>query len=257
MAKHLVIPDCQVKAGVPIEHLYWCGQYIVDKKPDTVIMLGDFADMPSLSSYDKRGSKNFENRRYKDDLAAVQRGMKALMTPLREYNANAQKTKHAKYNPRLVMLYGNHEDRITRAINDDPAHLDGIISLDDLLYTEWGWECIPFLVPIIIDGVLYIHYMPTGKLGKPCESAKMLITKHHMSIVVGHTQGRDFSSGKRGDGKPLTAIIAGSFYQHDEEYMPHPTNQHWRGIYVLHEVNDGQFDEMAVSLDYLRRKYGN
>ena len=48
MKKHLVIPDCQVKSDVPLENLEWIGRYIVDKKPDVIINIGDFADMPSL-----------------------------------------------------------------------------------------------------------------------------------------------------------------------------------------------------------------
>jgi hypothetical protein len=30
----------------------------------------------------------------------------------------------------------------------------------------------------------------------------------------------------------------------------------WRGIWMLHEVDDGAFDEMPVSLNYLRKRYG-
>ena len=51
MAKHLIIPDTQCKDGDNFEFLSWIGQYILDQKPDTVIHLGDFADMESLSSY--------------------------------------------------------------------------------------------------------------------------------------------------------------------------------------------------------------
>ena len=68
-------------------------------------------------------------------------------------------------------------------------------------------------------------------------------------------QGRDIAYGKRANGKSITAIIAGSFYQHDESYLNPITNSVWRGIYVLNEVKDGSFDEMAVSIGYLRRKY--
>jgi hypothetical protein len=32
-------------------------------------------------------------------------------------------------------------------------------------------------------------------------------------------------------------------------------NHYWRGIVVLHEVNDGCFDEMFVSLDFLKKRY--
>jgi len=258
MAKHLYIPDTQVREGVPLEHLSWCGQYIVDKKPDVVVMGGDWEDMPSLSDYDKKGSKNFENRRYKKDLDAGQRGMALLMMPLVRYNHIAKSHKHAQYKPRLVMLGGNHgEGRITRAINADPAHLEGLISVEDVMYKDWGWEYVPFLQPINIDGIMYCHYFPTGVMGRPATKASALLSKFHMSCVAGHQQGRDIAYGQRADGKTITALIAGSFYQHDEEYLNPISNRHWRGIYVFHEVNEGQFDEMAVSIDYLRRKYGS
>ena len=61
---------------------------------------------------------------------------------------------------------------------------------------------------------------------------------------------------KRGDGRSITAIIAGSFYQHDEAYLTPMANNCWRGIVMLNEVRDGQFDEMFVSLNYLRKRYG-
>ena len=54
----------------------------------------------------------------------------------------------------------------------------------------------------------------------------------------------------------MTAIISGSFYQHDYKYLSPFTNRHWRGTYFLHEVRDGQFDEMALSIGFLKRRYG-
>ena len=75
--KHLIIPDTQVKRGVDLSYLEWIGKYIVDKKPDVIVQIGDFADMPSLSSYDV-GKKSFEGRRYKDDIEAAREGMDIL-----------------------------------------------------------------------------------------------------------------------------------------------------------------------------------
>ena len=54
----------------------------------------------------------------------------------------------------------------------------------------------------------------------------------------------------------MTALIAGSFYQHDEAYLNAQSNKHWRGVYMLHEVDNGYFHEMAVSIDFLKAKYG-
>ena len=77
-----------------------------------------------------------------------------------------------------------------------------------------------------------------------------------MSCVAGHLQGKQISTEVRADGKQITCIITGSCYEHDEDYMGPQGNKHWRGLVVLHEVNDGQFDEMFVSLSYLKERYG-
>ena len=255
MSKHLYIPDTQDGPGRPKEHLGWVGHYIVDKQPDVVVMGGDFATMDSLSSYDKKSGRAFEGRRYKADIKSAREAMAALLLPLREYQNWTVSSHKPRYEPRLVMTLGNHEDRITRAINDDPHTLEGVISLADLEYERLGWEVYPFLEPVVIDGVAYCHYFVSGSMGRPISSARALLTKKHMSCIAGHQQGRDVATSEKADGSRITAIIAGSFYQHDEDYLGPQANKHWRGVVMLHEVNNGQFDEMFVSLDYLRRKY--
>tara|TARA_R110000824_G_scaffold165089_1_gene341661 strand:- start:1049 stop:1819 length:771 start_codon:yes stop_codon:yes gene_type:complete len=251
--KHLIIPDTQVKPDVDLSYLEWIGQYIVEKKPDVLIQIGDFADMPSLSSYDI-GKKSFEGRRYKDDIKAAVEGMDILLAPLRDYNEKCRKDKKKQYRPRMVLTLGNHENRIDRATEGDPK-LYGTIGIDDLRYAEAGWEVFDFLDPVIIDGVVYSHYLVSGVMGRPIGSASSMISKTHQSCVVGHQQGRQVAYGRRADGSAITCIIAGSCYLHNEEYMGNQGNNHWRGLVVLHEVKDGQFDEMFVSLDYLRKKY--
>ena len=73
---------------------------------------------------------------------------------------------------------------------------------------------------------------------------------------MGHVQDRDIAFQQRADGKRMTGIFAGIYYEHDEAYLNPQTNGSWRGIWMLHEVKDGAFDEMPVSLDYLKSKYG-
>ncbi len=95
-----------------------------------VVRIGDFADMPSLSSYDQR-QEVVEGRRYTNDIDASRQAMDALLQPLQEFNQNAAKNHKQRYKPRLVLTLGNHEDRINRAINND-AKLEGLISTNDL-----------------------------------------------------------------------------------------------------------------------------
>lgn len=253
MTKHLVIPDCQVKPGHSTEYLTSIGNYIVDKQPDVVVCIGDFADMESLSSYDK-GKKSFEGRRYKADIEATHAAMENLLRPIRDHNIRQNRKHKAQYRPRMVLTLGNHEDRINRAVNND-AVLDGTIGINDLRYAAFGWEVHPFLDVVVIDGVAYSHYFTSGVMGRPVGTASALLSKKHMSCVAGHQQGRQIATAVRADGKMMTAIIAGSCYEHDEDYMGPQGNKHWRGIVMLHEVNDGSFDEMFVSLSYLKTKY--
>lgn len=254
--KILVLPDTQVKDGHDYSYLTQIGQYVTEKKPDIIVCLGDWADMPSLSSYDV-GKKSFEGRRYKTDVVASRRAMDAFMAPLQAYNARAAKNHKERYNPRLVLTLGNHENRINRAINDDPK-LDGTISVDDLGYQEYGWEVVPFLDVIVVSGIAFSHYFTTGLAGRPAATASAQLTKKHMSCIAGHQQGLQIATAHRADGIRLTSIIAGSCYTHDEDYMSSQGNQHFRGFLVLHDVTpEGQFDLMSVSLSYLDKKYNN
>lgn len=250
---HLVIPDVQYKDGHSVDYLNKLGQYIVRKRPDTIVCLGDFADMPSLSSYDV-GKRTFEGRRYVKDIEAAQEGMKALLTPLWDFNAKAKKNKEKLYKPRMVLTLGNHENRINKAVNNDPK-LEGVLSVNDLKYEEFGWEVVPFLEVKVIDGVAYSHYFVTGLLGRPVTTASACLSKKHQSCIQGHQQGLQIATSFKADGTPITAVIAGSFYEHDEDYMGPQGNKHWRGFLMLHEVNDGAFDLMPVSLNFLNKRY--
>jgi hypothetical protein len=253
LSKILVIPDTQVKDGVPLEHLEWAGNYAAIKKPDVIVHIGDYADMESLGLYDV-GKKQFEGRRYRKDIDAAIQGMDMFMGPINAEQERLRKNKEKLWKPRRIITLGNHEDRINRAVESDPK-LEGVLSLKDLKYEEYGWEVVPYLEPIVVDGVAFCHIFTSGILGKPVTSAQALLNKKHMSCVMGHVQGRQIAYGTRADGKQMTGLFVGGFYQHDENYLKWQGNKHWRGIWMLHEVNDGSFDEMPISLAFLKRKY--
>ena len=251
---HLVIPDTQAKAGVPVDHLHWIGQYIVDKKPDVVVHLGDHADMPSLSSYDF-GKRQYEGRRYRDDIESANAAFDVLNSALNRHNREQKKKQKKQFKPELHILHGNHEQRIQRAIDADAAHLDGIISLDDLNYADHGWTVHPFLQPAWIDGVGYAHYWIAPMTGRPLGGAASLrLSKIGHSFTMGHQQTLDYAIRFVGD-KSQHGLVAGSCYLHHEDYLGPQGNHHWRGIIVKHEVQDGSYCPMFVSMDYLCRRY--
>lgn len=251
MKTHCLIPDVQAKSEIDFTYLSNIGKYLVTKQPNVLVCLGDFADMPSLSSYDI-GKKDFEGKRYTKDIKAAREAMDALLEPIREFNHRAKKNKEKQYKPRMVLTLGNHEERINRAVNNDPK-LEGLLSIKDLPYNEW--EVIPFLEVIQIDGINYSHYFTSGVMGRPVTNAKLLLQKKHQSCVQGHVQTMDIATDYRADGRPIIGLFAGCCYEHNEDYLGPQGNAHFRGIHMLYEVEDGAFYHHAISLKYLKDKY--
>lgn len=246
----VVLPDLQRKPNQDHSYLGWIADYVADKKPDVVVQIGDWADMPSLSSYD-RGKKSAEMRRYADDIQAVHESRKVFEDRL----------KKRRFKPRRkVITLGNHEERITRAINDD-ARLDGKLSMGDLGFEKDGWEVYPFLEPVIIHDVVFCHYFPVSANGRVmqsrngCPNAKIQGQRLQRSCVAGHMQGLDSAIITTPFGLKRS-IVAGSCYSEDQEYLTPQGNSVWQGILSLNDIQPGgYFDLIEVSLHYLRRKY--
>ena len=242
MSKRIaVLPDVQAKPGLDFRFLTSAGSYIAERRIPHIICMGDFADMPSLSSYD-RGRKEFEGRRYRADVDAAKRAMDAFMEPI---------WKAKGYYPQMDMLLGNHENRIDRAISLQ-AEFEGVLSTEDLGYAEYGWEVHGFLRPLIVSDIAFSHYFVSGVMGRPVTTAAALLTKKHMSCIAGHQQGLQIATQTTADGRLITGVIAGSCYQHEEDYLGPQSNTHWRGMLMLNDVRPGgEFDLMPLSLRYL------
>lgn len=263
-SRHIVIPDTQMKPGIPTDSLRWIGQYIVDEFVDRpnikIIHLGDHADFPSLSMYDRPGSKQMEGRRYVEDVRAANEGWAALNEPLTTINHCRRKTKHKQWWPERHITLGNHEHRVTRAIESDPVRMEGVLSLDHLDYVRSGWTVHPFLDILWLDGVAYSHYAVTPMTGRPMGGqAQLQLQKLGHSMITGHQQILDYAvrytRNEHGGMRSIHRIIAGAGYAHHEDYLGPQGNDHWRGVLVLNEVRGGSFDPLFISLDYLCRRY--
>jgi hypothetical protein len=236
------------------------GKLIIDRKPDIIVNIGDMADMGSLCSYDK-GKKSFEGRRYKKDIEAVWDAQHKLFAPIVEYNRQQKASKHAQYKPRLVLTLGNHENRINRA-TEQQAELDGTISVQDLKYEVFGWEVIPFLEPISIEGVNFAHYFTSGVMGRPISGQHpcySLITKQLASCVQGHSHLREFAERTTTEGRRIMGLTVGCYLDEEqiEAYAGEANKMWWRGLVMLHDVNDGQFEPEFINIKQIKAKYAN
>ena len=250
----LVIGDCQVKPNEDQTHLLHIGRYLADKRPDIVVCIGDFADFPSLSSYDK-GKKSFEGRRLKDDIEATHAAMKLMLSPMKELQDRQRENKKKVYSPHMIFTVGNHCDRFDRLANDQPE-LAGFVGTDTLNLEQYGWEVYPFLKPVEVEGIFFVHYLANPMSGKPYGGTALSQLKTvGRSFVVGHKQCLDMAIHPRLDGKMQIGIINGASYPHFEDYKGHVGNNHFRGVIMLNEVEDGFGLPCPVSLEYLKNKY--
>ena len=244
---HMVLPDIQAKPNVSHEHLRWIANYAIEKRPDVIVQIGDWADMPSLSLYDK-GKRCYEGRRYVKDIDAANFSLDLFEETIAKHN---RENPEDPYTPRKVITLGNHEFRIDRATQLD-ASLEGKLRPDDLAFGRCGWEVYPFLEVVKIDGIEYSHYFISGNMGRPVSSAAALLRARNGSATMGHVQHCDIAIHKQ---TQHTALFAGICYTHHEDYLGPQGNDTRRQIVMKHEVEDGRYDPMFVSLRYLEKRY--
>ncbi len=253
MRRHFIVPDTQVRPGVPTDHIDWIAQAIVEYMPTTIVHIGDHWDMPSLSMHDGPGSAKMEGARYEDDVAVGNEAFTRLCAPMEAEHARRVRRKIKLWKPRKVFLFGNHENRINRAINVAPKWA-GTIGEHHLQTRDW--ERHAFLERVWQDGVLYSHYFQSSHSHHAiCGTIDNRLNKIGCSFVQGHEQGFRYGTRIQASGANWHGLVAGSCYLHDEDYRGAQGQGHWRGVVVLNEVRNGDYCVMPLTLDYLCRKY--
>lgn len=253
MRRHLVIPDTQLRPGVPTEHIDWAARAILDYRPDVVVVMGDWWDLPSLSTHDAPGSKGAEGRKIRPDIDVGVEAFERLYSPIKAEMDRLTRNHDKRWNPELHFLFGNHEDRLTRAVARDPK-LDGLLSLDALKTP--GFQRHEYQRIVNIDGIKYCHYFPNPLTGKSI-SGTIVNRLNHIgaSFCQGHQQGFLYAS-KQFPDHVKHGIVCGRFYLHEESYRAKDVQDcEWNGILVLNQVEDGDFDLMPLRMNYLRQKY--
>lgn len=253
--RHYVIPDCQIRPGDVADHLDWIARDIVRRKPDVIVCIGDFWDLPSLSRYSPAGGIEKEGARLLADIAAGDAAMTRLVTPIHAEIARLKRRKQRQWNPRMVFTEGNHEYRAARFASDD-ARFEGVVGTHLCNVEAFGWERYRFLEPVNIDGIHYSHFWQSGHSDKPIGGTiDNRLNKLGFSFVAGHEQGKRYSDRPLPNGRTLHGIVVGSCYLGKEAYRGPQAVNEWRGVVVLNDVVDGDCDPMFLRMRYLCRKY--
>lgn len=243
---HLVIGDSHAHPDVSREHYRWLGKMVADVKPDVVIDIGDWFDMESLCEYDK-GKKCFEGRRYWRDIEA---GVEAQAL----FNEGRD-----GFEPQVMArTLGNHENRGAKVLQYEAA-LAALVSTQDFKSAEYGWSEVPFLEPLSIDGVTYVHYWEQTGSQRAISGvvpARAVLLKKHVSTVFGHSHRLGYFEESDGHGSRICVLNCGAYFPQAAQYAG-KDNELWRrGIAVLHDVQAGSFSLRWHDFDAIRKRYG-
>lgn len=252
MTSHLVVPDTHAHFQHHNKRAEWLGKLINDLKPDVVIHLGDSADMPSLSGFDK-GTRAAIGRTYRADVDAHL-----------DFNYRLWDTVKASKRklPRRIILEGNHEHRIVKAINLQPE-LDGAISPNDLRMYDFYDEYIEYngRSPgvVVVDGIHYAHFFISGVMGKAIggtHAAYSILQKGHGSSTAGdlHLLSYDIQTGI--GGRRIQGLVAGCYQDFDADWAGEANRLWWRGVVFKDNVDNGNYDPRFISLASLKKAYG-
>lgn len=146
--------------------------------------------------------------------------------------------------------------RIDRYVEENPE-FDGLIGTEQLAFAKKGWEVYPFLKPVCVEGIYFVHYLANPMSGKPLGgTALSRLNKFGDSYVMGHQQTLDIAYRDLPlSGKKQVGIIAGACYDHMEDYKGHQGNYHFRGAVMLYECKDGSAWAKPISLEHMQKSY--
>jgi predicted phosphodiesterase len=217
----LIIPDAHAAPEYDSDRFTALGNYIVKHKPEIIVCLGDFADMPSLSSYNKE----------------------------------------KQYKPRLFMCLGNHEDRIDRAVNSAPELEGAIsikdLQYEKFGWKLTPFKRTLTIEGIIFSH--YFTSGVAGRPISSSHIGHQLVSKLHCSAVQGHSHLYNHAEQTRPDGQKIFGLSAGCFSHphYSESWCRDTEYTWWRGVVSLNGLDgEGYYDEInAVTQRKLLREY--
>lgn len=249
MPRVVIIGDAHVDDEQSLARFKAAGKFIADKKPDYVVIIGDFLTLNCLSAWDRNKRLKMENRRYFKEIAAgnlaldyLHAGMKVLKTK-----------------PKLIYIKGNHENRLDRYLDTDPTFVGSVSIEADLKLKERGWTVVEYKDVYYVDGVAFTHIPVSSNgssIGNPTVAQKAL-RLFSTSVVFGHTHTLDHAAEHRHGSKHLCqALSVGCFFEKVDEYAQGSKTDYWRGLVTLDIYHANRFDIETTSLSNVVKKYG-
>lgn len=255
--KILTVGDCHVTNGQDLSRFDVLSKFIMDERPEHIVIMGDYLTFQCLSAWDKNKRRAMEGQRYLLEMEAGNEGLDRMLKDMNEYNEKRKRNRKAQYNPELIYINGNHEDRLDRYLETEPT-FDGVVGVEkDLALRERGFTFIPYRTYHWINDIGFTH-IPFNKVREISgvditRKASMVTVK---SCVFGHTHELHISNSHRMGQEHLQQVSnVGCFFEEHEKYVEGRMTQYWKGVVMLDSWKEGRYDITTHSLSKMRRVY--
>ena len=259
----MVVGDPHIEQNSSLHRFKILGSMIADYQPDNIIIMGDYLSLDSLSGWDKNKRLNLERKRFRKELDAGREAMELIMQPIISFNDRQKRKKKGQYKPNLVILAGNHEDRLDRYYQEDPTMKDIVDMYEEIGAHEYGWKVVGYRDYYRVGGVMFTH-VPMNGVNKPISGNRVVdvaLQTHQNSIVFGHTHQLRFGTDVRHgypDHQVIYGLNCGWFGEEIPDYAKGSLGSKgwWSGIVLLNHLDcDGKFDFMTKSFKEMCDEY--
>lgn len=187
----LVIPDMHIPYHDAVAWKVMLAA-VIALKPDTVVIIGDFADCFEISDFAKPADRPFT---FKEEMGIVGDRLTELDEACREVGVTAK-----------LYFLGNHEYRLSRYIAKNAPALHGLVDIESLLkLKERGWQVIPYGEDFTIGKVHFSHEF--GRCGKYATQQALVDMGH--CVVFGHVHTASIAYGGFVTGERHVAMAVG------------------------------------------------
>lgn len=211
-------------------------QIATSEKPDVIVCLGDLLDTTGIG-------KHVPSAEHLHPMTAETTKAAAFLERLRK-----AATRNKKKSPRCVWMWGNHEDRIHKAMELNPFTRSAMLQL--LTGGEYEkWEVVQYRKDekgiLEIGKVIFFHGIRCGKTGPETEAfeiAEILGGSYGGRLVVSaHTHRPHPPREVEVRGVPISLHIANVGTMADVEalgYTARMNTKHWKAAPLIIDIDD-------------------
>jgi predicted phosphodiesterase len=229
----LAIGDHHDKPGRDKTRALWIARHALETRPDTIVSIGDWASLDSLSTHESPGSLPDSDRpAFHQDLESLDESLSCFH---RELGVGSIPVLHT---------HGNHEHRAFRSADRQPK-LNGDMAIRlNQTFARYRWDVRPFGEFVEIAGVDFVH-VPLSIMGKELGGENVernVANKTTKSCVFGHTHRANFLNvSKLGQSRAIQILNLGTSLPHGtvEKYARMSQTGWTYGVFSL-RILDGQ-----------------